>query len=83
MHEHCAVCNRVKWGEVALLGYGKWRHGECYPGSLPWLEYFKALPEEQQTTEGRLLWAYRQGATCRAGECDTAKIANNNGRTLS
>lgn len=51
------------WGEVVRLGFAKWRHGECYPGSLPWLEYFKGLPEHLQTTEGKLLWAYRQGPT--------------------
>ena len=59
LKEQCSVCDRAQWGEVVRLGYGKWRHDSCYPGSLPWLEYFKALPPDQQTSEGKLIAAHR------------------------
>jgi hypothetical protein len=58
--ELCQVCERVKWGECVRLGFGKWRHTECYPGSMPWLEYFKRLPASQQTAEGRILREFHE-----------------------
>jgi len=57
MNELCEVCQRVAWGEVARLGFKKWRHDACYPGSAAWLEHFRMLPEREKTEEGKLIYA--------------------------
>ena len=56
MQSSCVVCERVQWGQVVRLGFGKWRHWECYPGSRQWREYWERLPEAQQTEEGRIIY---------------------------
>ena len=56
LEEVCFVCSRVRWGAYQVLGFGKWRHDECYPGSKAWLEAMEEkrahhvkLTEEQST----------------------------------
>jgi hypothetical protein len=56
MKELCEVCQRVIWGEVVRLGFDKWRHEACYPGSAIWLEAFRLLPAERRTEEGRMIY---------------------------
>lgn len=56
MHEFCSVCDRVAWGDIVRLGFGKWRHDACYPGSKAWLEQFRLLPEGKKTAEGKLIY---------------------------
>lgn len=56
LEELCKVCQRVQFGEIQRLAFGKWRHSYCYPGSQEWCEYFKALSPSEQTAEGRILF---------------------------
>jgi len=68
--DYCAVCERVAWGYVVRLGFGKWRHAECYPGSAAWLDYFKRLPASQQTEEGIMLRKFHESTPQNAVERD-------------
>jgi len=56
LKESCQVCERPRWGNIQYLGFGKWRHEECYPGSPAWREYYTTLPKAQQTPEGDTLY---------------------------
>lgn len=56
MNQFCTICDRVPWGEVTLLGFQKWRHDSCYPGSEAWLDYYERIPETQRTFEQTLIY---------------------------
>ncbi len=56
MNELCSVCGRVRWGAYQPLGFGKWRHEECYPGTQAWREYWVTLPASKRTPEGNLIF---------------------------
>jgi hypothetical protein len=58
--ESCTVCGRVEFGAVVNLGFTRWRHGACEPGSASWCAYFAALPATKQTSEGRLIYEAAQ-----------------------
>jgi len=56
----CTVCGRVEFGAVVNLGFTRWRHAACEPGSASWCAYFAALPATKQTPEGRLIYEAAQ-----------------------
>ena len=56
LQEHCAICDRVAFGNIVRIGFGRWRHSGCEPGSKPWCEYFERLPKGQRTPEGQLIY---------------------------
>lgn len=41
----CHICERVRFGQIVGLGFGKWRHQHCAVGSEEWREYYHRLPE--------------------------------------
>lgn len=49
LDEFCMVCGRVLWGDYQPLGYGIWRHEECYAGSEPWMDMQRRLPEKRRS----------------------------------
>lgn len=53
--ETCRICDRPFWGEGQELGFGKWRHSECAPGSQSWVEYYLRGP---RTEAGDFLLAH-------------------------
>lgn len=55
-YEHCTVCGRVSFGSIQPLGFNKWRHESCYPGSKSWRDYFEQLPLNKRTPEGILIY---------------------------
>ena len=57
LRELCEVCERVRFGDVQRLGFGKWRHAGCYPGSVDWLDYIRRMPEAKRTNEQRYILA--------------------------
>lgn len=57
----CSVCKRVRWGRYQYLGWGHWRHEECYPGSSNWLENYSSLAP---TEERRLIMEAKQREKC-------------------
>lgn len=59
----CSVCSRAIWGEAQRLGFAKWRHDTCYPGSQPWIEYVEGLTESERTNEMRLIYESRRKKT--------------------
>lgn len=46
--EFCTICDRVMFGEIVRVGYGKWRHDYCAIGSTAWLVYYNGLSEEKK-----------------------------------
>ena len=70
--ETCRVCDRPFWGEGQELGFGKWRHSECAPGSRSWVEYYEHGP---RTEAGDFLLAhyYQKAAERKEGRGLAAK----------
>jgi hypothetical protein len=58
LKELCEVCQRVRWGEYVYLGFGRWRHQDCYPGSKNWFDYYRELPTNRRTHEGDLIFLH-------------------------
>jgi hypothetical protein len=60
----CAICERVPFGNLIRLGFDRWRHAGCEPGSPEWCVYFEALPKAKRTNEGKLIYenAKRKGS---------------------
>jgi hypothetical protein len=56
MDAYCAVCDRVQWGQWQYLGYGRWRHEECTPGSRAWCEKMAQTPV--RTSEQEILFTW-------------------------
>lgn len=54
MDELCKVCGRVQFGEIIRLGFKRWRHDDCHPGSRAWCEAYVLHPI--QTEEARILF---------------------------
>ncbi len=54
LKELCQVCNRVPFGDIVRLGFGRWRHDCCAGGSQSWLENFHSI--EHPTSEQRILF---------------------------
>jgi len=50
-NEFCNVCNRVYWGDAQRLGYGKWRHQECAPGSRNWVEAYELQRSRSEVSD--------------------------------
>lgn len=59
--ELCSVCQRVAWGEVVRLGFDKWRHESCYPGSSAWREAYILKPENERTEESIIIFNSKGG----------------------
>lgn len=53
----CYICER---GGVTLqrIGPTSFRHEDCAPGSVLWLEWYERLPENRRTEEGNILFSY-------------------------
>lgn len=56
--ETCCICDRVRWGAWQSLGFGKWRHEECYPGSKSWVEHYYKVGARDEV--GDLLLAHHE-----------------------
>lgn len=56
LHETCLYCERVRWGNYQYLGFGAWRHQECYPGSANWREYYQKLSPNERTSAAQHLF---------------------------
>ena len=53
---YCAICERVPFGNIVRLGFDRWRHAGCAPGSPEWCAYFAAIPKAKRTSEGQLIY---------------------------
>lgn len=55
--EHCCVCGRVQFGDWQVLPFGHWRHDDCKPGSVNWVDAYVASGKKTEAGEYFLHWA--------------------------
>lgn len=55
IEEHvCNVCQRVAFGSIVTLPFGKFRHEDCSIGSEEWKAYVQRQSKADQTTLNKL-----------------------------
>jgi hypothetical protein len=58
--ESCKICERVPFGKVVPLGFGKWRHDTCEIGTEEWTLYHARLSKEHKRKLADLVSCYKE-----------------------